>query len=128
MYTFANVFAMQLFQSLNYDNNSVGSSTTAIRPCSSDVSNDGIKKFDGYIFKYEQNRTQCSQSYSDMCSDLSGTISYISKIKDGLSKSGSSTSSSNTQIISNSQTAVCTMMKSINTANGSDVCDVSDCP
>ena len=132
MYTFANVFAMQLGQSILYDAGDNGASSSTPSSCGTNYSNSetGIKKYDGYLWTAEKNKTQCSaSSYSSMCSDLSSTISYITKIKDGLSKSGSSTSSSNTQVISNSQTAVCTMMKAINTADSSgDPCDVSDCP
>ena len=132
MYTFANVFAMQLGQSILYDAGDNGAQNSTPSNCGTNYSNSetGIKKYDGYLWTAEKNKTQCSaSSYSSMCSDLSSTISYITKIKDGLSKSGSSTSSSNTQVISNSQTAVCTMMKAINTADSSgDPCDVSDCP
>ena len=132
MYTFANVFAMQLGQSILYAAGDNGSQNSTPSNCGTNYSNSetGIKKYDGYLWTAEKNASQCSgSSYSSMCSDLSSTISYITKIKDGLSKSGSSTSSSNTQVISNSQTAVCTMMKAINTADsGGDPCDVSDCP
>jgi len=132
MYTFANVFAMQLGQSILYDAGNNGASSSTPSSCGTNYTNSetGIKKYDGYLWTAEKNKTQCSaSSYSSMCSDLSSTISYVTKIKDGLSKSGSSTSSSNTKVISNSQTAVCSMMKAINTADSSgDPCDVSDCP
>ena len=131
MYTFANVFAMQLGQSILYDAGDNGASSSTPSSCGTNYSNSetGIKKYDGYLWTAEKNKTQCSaSSYSSMCSDLSSTISYVTKIKDGLSKSGSSTSSSSTKVISDSQTVICTMMKAINTANGSNVCDVSDCP
>ncbi len=130
MYTFANTFAMQLGQSILYDAGNDGASSAVPGVCGTTytTSTTGIKKYDGYIWPVEKNATQCAAaSYSAMCSDLSTTVSYIEKITDGLSKAALSGSSSNTQVITDSKTAVCDMMTAINTAAGSDVCDVSNC-
>ena len=130
MYTYANVFSMQLNQSLNLDKNTVGSSQ--MKPCSSDISNNAVVKFDGYLFEYEQFKASCSKSFSQMCTDQSETISYIAKIADGISKSAVDTDkNSNTEIIEKSKTASCTLLKAINAASklsdSTEPCDVSSC-
>ena len=129
MYTFANVFAMQLDQSLIYDKSSspVSSSATS---CTNVSNNSGNVPYDGYIWDYEKYKTQCSHGtdYAAMCTELSDTISYVANITNGLKQSGSSTSSSNTKIISDSKKAVCDTMKAINTLAGdTTTCDVSNC-
>jgi hypothetical protein len=129
MYTFANVFAMQLDQSLINDKSSSPVSSNATN-CTDVSNNSGNVQYDGYIWDYEKYKTQCSHGtdYAAMCSELSGTVTYVANITNGLKQSGSATSSSNTEVISKSKNAVCKTMKAINTlANDTTTCDVSNC-
>ena len=94
--------------------------------------------YDGYIFPEDKTAKQASfgsdavASATSTCTGLKSTIGYITKIADGLSKSGASTSGSSTSIISDSKTAVCSTLSTLKTACSSDsscetACTASDC-
>ena len=142
MYTFANVFAMQLDQVLFYDTLDFACENIA---CSGndnysdgDSSYSALVNYDGYIFPEDKTGKQASfgsdavASATSTCTGLKSTIGYITKIADGLSKSGASTSGSSTSIISDSKTAVCSTLSTLKTACSSDsscetACTASDC-
>ena len=137
MYTFANVFGMQLDQVLFYDTLDFACENLA---CSGndnysdgDSSYSALVNYDGYIFPEDRTAKQASfgsdavASATSTCTGLQSTIGYITKITDGLSKSGASTSGSSTSIISDSKTAVCTTLTSLKTACGSNASCVSAC-
>jgi len=139
MYTFANVFAMQLDQVLFYDTLDFACENLA---CSgNDNYSDGysaLVNYDGYIFPEDKTAKQASfgsdavASATSTCTGLQSTIGYITKITDGLSKSGASTSGSSTSIISDSKTAVCSTLTSLkdlcnNNSSCESACTASDC-
>jgi len=135
MYTFANVFAMQIDQVLFYDTLDYACKDVA---CSgsdnyTDSNYSALVNYDGYIFPQDKTGKQASfgsdvvASATSTCTGLQSTIGYITKITDGLSKSGASTSGSSTSIISDSKTAVCTTLTSLKTACGSNASCVSAC-
>jgi len=139
MYTFANVFAMQLQQVIYYDGLSYACKQDTT--CTSgnkyeDSANTELVNYDGYIFPEDQYAKRLSNGSGDSgvqstCEDLSTSITYITKITDGLSKSGASTSGSSTSIISDSKTAVCSTLTTLKTACSSNACEsactASDC-
>ena len=142
MYTFANVFAMQLDQVLFYDTLDYACENLACLTSNndnySDSSYSALVNYDGYIFPEDKTAKQASfgsdavASATSTCTGLKSTIGYITKIADGLSKSGASTSGSSTSIISDSKTAVCSTLSTLKTACSSDsscetACTASDC-
>ena len=135
MYTFANVFAMQLQQVIYYDglDHACKQDTTCISSNRyEDSVNTELVNYDGYIFPEDQYAKRLSNGsgvsgVQSTCEGLSTSISYITKITDGLLKSGASTSSSSTSIISDSKTAVCATLKVLKTACTSNVSCVSAC-
>ena len=138
MYTFANVFAMQLDQVLFYDTLDYACNNVACSDNYTDSSYPALVNYDGYIFPQDKTGKQASfgsdavASATSTCTGLKSTIGYITKIADGLSKSGASTSGSSTSIISDSKTAVCSTLSTLKTACSSDsscetACTASDC-
>ena len=102
-----------------------------------DSANTELVNYDGYIFPEDQYAKRLSNGsgvsgVQSTCEGLSTSLSYITKITDGLSKSGASTSGSSTSIISDSKTAVCSTLSTLKTACSSDsscetACTASDC-
>ena len=135
MYTFANVFAMQLEQVTFYDG--VDFACSSASSCSgsdkyTDASNAQLVNYDGYIYPEDQYAIQYALGITGTCSALSTTITYITNIADGLTKSGVSTTSDSTSIISDSKTAVCATITALYTACASDsdcetACTASNC-
>ena len=141
MYTFANVFRMQLGQVLYYDamNYACNASST---DCSSgnkyaDGSTTGSNNYDGYIFPEDQQAKRLSygtgaNGIKSTCEGMSSTMTYITNITDGLTKSAASTSGSSTSLITSSKTAVCTTLSTLKTAcltntSCQTACTASDC-
>ena len=138
MYTFANVFAMQLDQVLFYDTLDYACNNVACSDNYTDSSYPALVNYDGYIFPEDQTAKRASfggnanASATSTCTGLKSTIGYITKITDGLSKSGASTSGYSTSIISDSKTAVCSTLSTLKTACSSNsscetACTASDC-
>ena len=139
MYTFANVFAMQLQQVIYYDglDHACKQDTTCISSNRyEDSANTELVNYDGYIFPEDQYAKRLSNGSGvleyKVCESLQSSIGYITKITDGLSKSGASTSGSSTSIISDSKTAVCSTLSTLKTACSSNsscetACTASDC-
>ena len=127
MYTFANVFAMQLDQVLYYDGLSYACS--GYPSCTDNITSNSARiNYDGHIFQADKNAKQISVgTVKGTCEGLKPSMSYITKIADGLTKSASSTSGSSTSIITDSKTAVCTTLTSLKTACGSNASCVSAC-
>ena len=139
MYTFANVFAMQLDQVLFYDSVDFGcGSLLCVTDNYSDSSTKGLENYDGYIFPEDKTAkqrsfgTDANSSASTTCSNLNSTINYISGMADGLTKSGASTTGSSTSLISDSKTSVCSLLSSLYKSCTDDTCknncSASDCP
>jgi hypothetical protein len=128
MYTYANVFAMQIDISQKYDKETGKASSGLISgiSCPNTVSgNSGNKMHDGYLFKYEENQSNCAKNLTQMCTNLQDTIKYIANITNGLKHSGiGDTSGNNTSFIDSSKEATCAMVKVITDAGGT--CD-SEC-
>ena len=92
MYTFANVFAMQLQQVIYYDGLSYACKQDTT--CTSgnkyeDSANTELVNYDGYIFPEDQYAKRLSNGsgvsgVQSTCEGLSTSISYITKITDGL--------------------------------------------
>ena len=132
MYTFANVFAMQLDQILYYD--SLTYACSGYPNCGDNItSNTARINYDGHIFQADKNAKQISAgSVKGTCEGLIPSISYVTKISDGLTKSAASTSGSSTSIISSSKTAICSTLSTLYDAcsgNSScqNACTSSDC-
>ena len=142
MYTYANVFAMQLDQINYYDGMAYACKDAS--NCSGDdkytvaKGYNSLINYDGYIFPQDQTGKQASNgsniiaSATSTCTGLQSTIGYITKITDGLSKSGASTGGSSTSIISDSKTTVCSTLSTLKTAcSGNSSCETactaSDC-
>ena len=95
------------------------------------------RNYDGYIFPEDKTAKRASfggnanASATSTCTGLKSTIGYITKITDGLSKSGASTSGSSTSLISDSKTAVCSTLDSLkllcSDSNCTTACTASDC-
>ena len=136
MFTFANVFAMQLDQILYYDGLSYACDDTS---CSDNITNNSARiNYDGHIFTADKNAKRISVgSVEGTCDGLKPTMSYISKIVEGLdqaTKPGDNiTTGTSTSIISDSKTAFCktlTILKSACTSGDTDcenACTASDC-
>ena len=128
MYTFANVFAMQLGQVIFYDSLDYACEQIACSDNYTDASNTELVNYDGYIFPEDQMAkrntygTNVDTSAKLTCSGLDKTITYITRITDGLTKSGSSTSGSSTSIISDSKTAVCASFTTLYNLCSTDAC------
>jgi len=132
MYTFANVFAMQLDQVLYYDGLSYACS--GYPSCTDNITSNSARiNYDGHIFQADKNAKQISVgTVKGTCEGLKPSMSYITKITDGLTKSASSTSGSSTSIISSSKTAICLTLSTLKTACSGDsscetACTASDC-
>ena len=132
MYTFANVFAMQLDQILYYDSLTYACSGYPI--CGDNITSNSARiNYDGHIFQADKNAKQISAgSVKGTCEGLIPSISYVTKISDGLTKSVASTSGSSTSIISSSKTAICSTLSTLYDAcsgNSScqNACTSSDC-
>ena len=131
MFTFANVFAMQLGQILYYNGLSYACSNTS---CTDNITSNSARiNYDGHIFQADKNAKQISVgTVKGTCEGLKPSMSYITKIADGLTKSASSTSGSSTSIISSSKTAICSTLSTLKTACSGDsscetACTASDC-
>ena len=125
MFTFANVFAMQLGQILYYDGLSYACSNTS---CTDNITSNSARiNYDGHIFQADKNAKQISVgSVKGTCDGLKPTMEYISKIVDGLDKSTNTgdniTSGTSTSIISDSKTVIC---KTFSTLKGGCLGDAS---
>ena len=132
MYTFANVFAMQLDQILYYDSSTYACS--GYPNCGDNITSNSARiNYDGHIFQADKNAKQISAgSVKGTCEGLIPSISYVTKITDGLTKSAASTSGSSTSVISSSKTAICSTLSTLYDAcsgNSScqNACTSSDC-
>ena len=132
MYTFANVFAMQLDQVLYYDG--LRYACSGYPSCTDNITSNSARiNYDGHIFQADKNAKQISVgTVKGTCEGLIPSMSYITKIADGLTKSASSTSGSSTSIISSSKTAICSTLSILKTACSGDsscetACTASDC-
>ena len=84
--------------------------------------------YDGYIFPADKSAKQNSgSSVKAICTGLKPSMEYLTRIVDGLSKSGSSTDGSNTKVIKESQDAMCSTLKTLKDSCALDGSGKSDC-
>ena len=120
MYTFANVFGMQLTQIKYYDSSNKSCSNAG--SCGNDTNNADVA-YDGYIFPNDKTWKRAQNaSVQATCEGLGPQKSYLDNITAGMKAAGlvSSTGSS-TEIITASQKAVCCVISSLY-----DLCSGSD--
>ena len=132
MYTYANVFAMQIDQINYYDGMAYACKDAS--NCSGDdkytvaKGYNALINYDGYIFPADKSAKQNSgSSVKATCTGLKPSMEYLTRIADGLSKSGSSTDGSNTKVIKESQDVMCSTLKTLKDSCALDGSGKSDC-
>ena len=122
MYTYANIFALQLEQLSLYDNLSKACKSTT--ECSGDNEYkdsefDALENLDGYYYAQEKTAKELSYAgntgkiITTYCGDLKNTVLYVGNTALGLSKTGISSTSGSTTVITDILKTTCTLMKGL---------------
>ena len=124
MYTYANIFALQLNQVSLYDNISyachlTNTCTGSHKYLDSDSDYKALENLDGYYYVQETRAKELTYlvgsklNLTQYCADLGSTITYISDAATGLTKIGVSSTSGNTEVITDILKTTCTLIKGL---------------